>query len=66
MSDELLKSFILYCQGIESAYHEWKSYWLNYYMNQPKEKPAFIPGVSQDYIDKMSDLLGVKWHDYTR
>jgi len=62
MSDELLKSFILYCQGIESAYHEWKSYWLNYYMNQPKEKPAFIPTISQEYIDNMSKLLGAKWY----
>ncbi len=33
MSDELLKSFILYTQALESAYHEWKQYWINYYMN---------------------------------
>ena len=37
MSDELLKSFILYCQALEVAYHDWKGYCLNYYMNQGKD-----------------------------
>ncbi len=37
MSDELLKSFILYCQGLETAYHDWKNYWLNYYMHEGKD-----------------------------
>ena len=37
MTDELLKSFILYTQSVEKTYHDWKSYWLNYYMNQGKD-----------------------------
>lgn len=44
MTDELLKSFILYTQALEVAYHEWKGYWLNYYMNQGKDLyKAFDP-----------------------
>ena len=48
MTDELLKSFILYCQAVEvtfdesvqatkKAYNEWKNYWMNYYMNEGKD-----------------------------
>ena len=44
MSDELLKSFILYCQSIETLYKEWKDYWLKYYMNNGKDLyKAFDP-----------------------
>ena len=44
MSDELLKSFIIYCQTVETAYHDWKAYWLNYYMNNGKDLyKAFDP-----------------------
>ena len=40
MTDELLKQFILYCQSVETAYAEWKNWWLNYYMadtTKPKD-----------------------------
>ena len=37
MSDEPLKAFIIYCQALEVAYHEWKSWWLNYYMKDHKD-----------------------------
>lgn len=43
MNDELLKSFILYCQTVETMYQEWKNYWLNQLMNNNKETVAFIP-----------------------
>ena len=26
--DECLKSFILYCQTVETSYMEWKNYWI--------------------------------------
>jgi hypothetical protein len=37
MTDTLLKTFILYCQSVETAYMEWKNYWINYYMNNESQ-----------------------------
>ena len=34
------------------------------FLNEPKEKPAFIPTISQEYIDNMSKLLGAKWYKW--
>jgi len=34
MKDEYLKSFLLYCQTVETAYKEWKDYWLDYFLKK--------------------------------
>lgn len=49
MSDELLKSFILYTQAIEAVYHDWKQYWLDYYMNNKEPKDLYNP----EYINTL-------------
>jgi hypothetical protein len=52
MTDELLKSFILYTQALETAYHEWKSYWLNYYMSSSKQTKGLYEGFDTTIFTK--------------
>ena len=58
LNDEMLKSFILYCQTVETMYQEWKNYWLTQLMKgdneHGKETLAFIPHFDyKDYFKKI-------------
>lgn len=58
-NNEQLQAFFLYCQAVETAYHEWKQYWINFYMNQDNEKSIglydpFDPNVLNKWLKKQT------------
>lgn len=57
-NNEQLQAFFLYCQAVETAYHEWKNYWVNFYLNN-KNKDLYNP---EAYNMSWFKTLKENWH----